>query len=221
MFDFNEFIDNFLSREPRKKTIGRYYPSEIGSCLRKVWYSYKYPIRPEPEKIRIFKMGDLIHDFVTDVLKSEKNPDIELINSEFPFKLEEKDFIVSGRVDNLILLKEGNKKILVEVKSTKNIDYISYAQEFHEMQLQMYMHAFKIFNGLILYLEKNTLNSKSFEIPYKKAMALRVIERFKTLHNHLTNGSLPLPEAKQDEGMSWLCRFCEYRGQCDSQTISE
>ena len=41
--NFNKLIDKYLVREYKPKEIGRYYPSEIGSCLRKVWYSYKNP----------------------------------------------------------------------------------------------------------------------------------------------------------------------------------
>ena len=111
MIDFNEMIDNHLSREHKSKEIGRYYPSEVGMCLRKVWYSYKHPTPLEPRLLRIFELGNIIHDFVVEVLKSEKNPHIELVKSEFPFREKIDDFTISGRIDNLIQIKSSSKKI--------------------------------------------------------------------------------------------------------------
>ena len=74
MIDFNEMADNFVRRESRPKTIGRYYPSEIGMCIRKVWYSYVDPKDLSPDLLKIFSLGHMIHDLVVDIFKSEKNP---------------------------------------------------------------------------------------------------------------------------------------------------
>ena len=82
MIDFNKLIDDYLYRKNRPKKIGRYYPSEAGSCLRKVWYSYKYPKEVDTELRKVFEMGNILHDFVVDVLKSEKTPSVKLIESE-------------------------------------------------------------------------------------------------------------------------------------------
>ncbi|MDP7260692.1 MAG: hypothetical protein QGI80_01875, partial [archaeon] len=121
MIDFDELVDNFLKRESKKKTIGRYYPSEIGSCLRKIWYSYNFPSEEkDKDLIKIFALGDMIHDFVVKVLESDKNAHIDSIGDEIPFTREVEDFIISGRIDNLILLKEDSKKLLIEVKSIKS-----------------------------------------------------------------------------------------------------
>ena len=50
MFDFNQLVTRHIKRDyARSKTVGRYYPSEIGGCMRKVWYSYKYPQQLQPE----------------------------------------------------------------------------------------------------------------------------------------------------------------------------
>src|SRR3989337_1930842 len=51
MIDFNRLIDQFLHRELKPKEIGRYYPSEIGMCMRKLWYSYKFPKEVEADLI--------------------------------------------------------------------------------------------------------------------------------------------------------------------------
>ncbi|MBI3190501.1 hypothetical protein HYZ41_02235 [archaeon] len=103
MIDFDHMIDNYLKKEHRPKGMGRYYPSEIGLCMRKTWYSYKFPQETQPDLIKVFEVGNIMHDFVVQVLKSEKNPEVELIKSEFPFHHQVDDFVISGRIDNLIL----------------------------------------------------------------------------------------------------------------------
>ncbi len=216
MFDFNDMVTRHIERESRHvKRAGRYYPSEIGGCMRKTWYSYKYPQQVQPELLKIFEVGNMLHGFVVEVLKSEKNKDVQLLQSEFPLKIETADFTVSGRVDDLVLVKTSGQTIVVEVKSTKSIDYVSEASEAHAMQLQLYMHATGIHNGMVLYVDKNNLQSKQFPIDYDEKQVKEILERFGQLHQLLTKSLLPIDEAKKDERKQWMCKFCEYTEKCD------
>ncbi len=215
MFDFNKMVTNHIERSSRPKSLGRYYPSEIGSCMRKVWYSYKYPQELQPELLKIFEVGNMLHGFVVEVLKSEKNKDVQLLRSEFPLKIETPDFLISGRVDDLVLVKASGKTIVVEVKSTKSIDFVKEASESHVMQLQLYMHATGIHNGMVLYIDKGNLQSKQFPIEYDEGQVKEILERFKQLHQLLTSNLLPIDEAKKNQDKQWLCRFCEYTEKCE------
>jgi CRISPR/Cas system-associated exonuclease Cas4 (RecB family) len=218
MIDFNKMIDAYLKKEHRPKGMGRYFPSEIGICMRKTWYSYKYPQEIKAELLRVFEVGNIMHTFVVEVLKSEKNPDVELLKSEFPFKFDVDDFVISGRIDNLILVKISGKSVLVEVKSSANIDFVDDAMPHNIMQLQLYMHALQVHDGILLYIDKRNLNSKVFTIHYNEKAAAMVIDRFKALHKHLTEETLPDPEARGKKDMLWLCRLCEYRERCYGDT---
>lgn len=220
IIDFNEMIDNHLKKEHRPKGIGSYYPSEIGMCLRKTWYSYKYPTDVKPDLLKIFEVGNIMHDFVVRVLKSEKNPHVQLLKSEFPFKESIEDFIVSGRIDNLILVKSDNKEFLVEVKSTGSIDFVAEASPHNIVQLQLYMHFLGIHNGILLYIDKRNLQSKVFPVKYDENAANEIIKRFKALHTLLTKDALPDPEARANKNMLWMCRYCEYRDKCYEATPS-
>lgn len=218
MIDFDSLIDSHLSRESRPKGFGKYYPSEAGSCLRKSFYSYKFPSQVEPDLLKIFEMGNIVHDFIVSVLKAGKNPSVTLLESEFPFKESVDDFIISGRVDNLIKVRASGKLFLVEVKSTKSIDFVKEASPHNITQLQLYMHFTGVHNGLLLYVDKSNLKTKSFEITYNKEEALRIIDRFRALHNHLKEDTLPEPEARAHEPIKWMCRYCEYKAQCEKDT---
>jgi CRISPR/Cas system-associated exonuclease Cas4 (RecB family) len=215
MIDFDELIRNYVKREEKPKKIGRYYPSEIGTCLRKVWFSYKYPKKTEEDLLKIFEVGNMVHNFVVEVLKSEKNPSVELISAEEPFLLNMKDFTISGRIDDLIFVKAHNKKLLIEVKSIGDISHLEDAKPEHKMQLQLYMFATKIHDGVVLYVDKKNLKSKVFTIPYDEGEALSVLERFSILHKHLIEDTPPPPEAKLDPKRSWMCNYCPYKEECN------
>ncbi len=218
MIDFNKLIDNHLAKEHKPKSIGRYYPSEIGGCMRKTWFSYKSPKPTDTKLMRIFEAGNMLHEFITDVIKSEKNKEVELLKNELPIEVKTKDFVISGRIDNLVLVKisEGGqaKQVLVEVKSTKFLPK-EYSKE-HEIQLQFYMRSIGINNGMILYIQKDNLETKSFNIEHDKKISDEIIERFAELHKFLIEDKLPEAEAKQDQDKKWMCSYCAWKEECDS-----
>ncbi|MBI2547029.1 MAG: Dna2/Cas4 domain-containing protein [Candidatus Aenigmarchaeota archaeon] len=216
IIDFDKLIETHLKRERKQKQIGRYYPSEIGGCIRKVWYSYKYPLEIEPDKLKIFEIGNILHEFIMQVFKNEKNADsISFLESELPFKMEKKDFVISGRLDDIIVLKEDGRKIIIEVKSIRDVNSASKPNKNHVMQLQFYMHATGIKDGVILYVDKNNLKTRAFEISYDERHSLDILNRFKALHELLTKDVLPIDEAKRSKDTLWMCNMCEYRAKCD------
>lgn len=215
MIDFDKLIDLHVFREERKKEIGRYYPSQIGSCMRKVWYSYKYPQKIEPELRKIFEVGNIMHHFVAEMLKSNRSGEVKLLESELPLKKEFKDFTISGRVDDLLLVKSSGKLYLVEVKSTKDVKFVKEASLSHVTQLQFYMLCSGVHNGLVLYIGKNDLKTKTFEVKFSEKVAEKIIKRVEKLHKDLQKSRLPFAEAKMKEDMKWMCKFCEYVDKCD------
>ena len=213
MIDFNKLIDNYLKKEFRTKSVGRYYPSEIGGCLRKTWFSYKQPKETDAELLKVFEAGNMLHEFITSVIDSDKNDNIELIKSEMPVKIQTKDFIISGRIDNLVLVKINNKEVLIEVKSTKFLPK-THKQE-HEMQLQLYMRATGVEDGIIVYVQKDNLQTASFNIKYSASEGDKILERFEVLHQSLVSGVMPVAEAKLEKDKEWLCGYCNYKDECD------
>lgn len=219
MIDFNNLITRYLKRTSKPKTIGRYYPSEAGSCIRKTWFSYLLPKETEEDLIKVFEVGNLLHEFVVRVLKSEKNPEVELLSSEFPLRLEFNGLLLSGRVDDLVLVKVNEKKVLIEVKSTASLKYIDEPNPNHVMQLQLYMLMSSIKQGITLYVEKNTLQSKWFDIDYNEKEAAQALDRITALHNSLLKKQVPVAEAKIDKSKSWMCRNCTYKDECETEKI--
>ena len=164
MLDFDRLIEQHIRREVTPKNHGRYYPSEIGGCLRRVYYSYTVPKPVKMDLQKIFEVGNIMHDFIAEVLRSEKNPEVKLIDSELPFKLEMNGFLSSGRIDDLLLVTTSGKKLLVEVKSTSNVEMVDEPKEDNVMQLQLYMHVMGVHDGVLLYVDKRNLMTRSFVI---------------------------------------------------------
>jgi len=218
MINFDDMVDRFLESEIRIRTIGRYYPSEVGQCMRKTWYAFRNPKPADKEIKKVFEAGNRLHEFVADVFQSDKVEEVELVEKEVPFELNIDDFTISGRIDDLIRIKLGSKEALVEVKSTKDLRYMEEPSESHVMQLQLYLHARKMKEGIILYLEKNTLKSRSFHIFYDINVFNQVIDRFRELHKRLMNGQLPSPESRLDDDKRWMCRSCQYAEECFKDT---
>ncbi len=219
MIDFNELIDKYLAREFRPKKTGRYYPSEIGYCIRKIFYSHKMPRATEAELLRIFEAGNKIHEFITDVLKSEKTPEVKFIDCERPIEIVGKDFVIAGRTDDIIVVKLDNEEHIVEVKSTKRLR--EEPQKSHIAQLQLYMHATGIQKSILLYVQKDNLQSNYFELEYNKKEIEKIMKRFEKLHYFIKNNVLPEAEAKLDLDTKWLCRYCPWQTECEAAGSKE
>jgi hypothetical protein len=218
VLDFNKLISLHLQRDLKAKQIARYYPSEVGSCLRKVYYSYKHPKPLEEDLIKIFETGNILHSFIVEVLKSEKDPDVKLINQEVPVKLILKDYVISGRIDDILVIKSSGKVYLVEVKSTSMLRAVKSPSKHHILQLQFYMHATGIHNGMLMYIEKNTLQTMTFEVDYKEEIVKHALDRFEILHKSLIANKSPDAEARKDKDMHWMCRRCDYFDECYKET---
>lgn len=219
--DFNQMISNYVAADSWQMEVGRYYPSAIGGCLRAYWYSYKHPKPFDADMQKIFHLGDVVHDFIVQVLESKKNPHVELVKKEFPVRYEnaEPKFTVSGRVDDVMLVKSEGKQILVEVKSHGNLRWLKGPDKKHVMQLQFYMSASGIHNGVLLYVDRANLQTKSYDVKYDKDEADKIIQRFAKFHKHLTENTLPAAEAKTSKDTSWMCKRCAYAEMCEKDRV--
>jgi CRISPR-associated exonuclease Cas4 len=213
----NNIIDDFLSREDKQKTDNIHYPSEIPYCYRKNYYSRRSPIPFTKDTKRIFQVGNIFHNFITLILK--KSFEMRLTDSERSVTIiadAENDIDIRGRLDNLVIVnpeETGEELSIFEVKSSANISKMKKAQSHHILQLQPYLRALQLKHGHIVYVEKNTLQVKVFEVPYDKEIFLKVVARAKHLGNYLKLNKLPEPEGKIIK--DWQCGYCDYKEMCD------
>jgi len=221
----NQAIDEYLERETKELKIGVYYPSMIPYCLRRLYYLYTLgPKKISKEKLRIFHAGNIIHEFIKNVLKKSEN--IKLVENEGEFTLSFKDLKIKGRFDNIIIIQGYNEKIVIEVKSIKSFskfnkkkwkwEEVKLPYKEHIDQLILYLHALNIKLGAIVYVSKMDLQTKTFLVKYDFEKFIFLLDRIVRLHYHLLAKELPEPEAKMNEEMKWQCFIaCEFREECE------
>jgi len=76
------------------------------------------------------------------------------------------------------------------------------------------MHATKVYDGILLYVQKDNLQTKWFEIEYDDKKIQKILKRFQSLHLSLKENSIPEAEAKHDPDKSWLCERCLWKEEC-------
>jgi CRISPR/Cas system-associated exonuclease Cas4 (RecB family) len=188
---------------------GAYYPSSIGSCLRKQYYLYTVEEKPDPEKLAVFATGKGVHVAVAEALR--KSGIVKVDAEEYPVELRISDEVrLTGRVDILLVELDG-VKVVVEVKSTSKIPEVPH--ETHLLQLQTYLHSMSLPKGFLLYWDKRTGELRAFRVERDPASLQKIGERAIILHEHLKSGKPPFKEAVM-ENRFWECDFCEYLGIC-------
>jgi len=186
---------------------GVYYPSALGSCLRKQYYTYTREERVSPKELVIFATGKSVHETiarafseVATIEKVEENVSLEITP----------DVKLKGRIDLLIADYDG-KKYLIEAKSTSKTPETPFEE--HVLQLQVYMKALNYNEGYILYWNKVTGEIKVFKVAKNEETIKNIFERVKTLHYYVSNNIPPAPEAIIKERF-WECDKCSFKDIC-------
>ena len=210
----DEIIDKSLEQELRERKIGHYYVSEIPYCQRNTWYKYMIPRKPEPATLRIFERGNILHDWIAETLR--KSSKIKLLFNERSLIIPINGILLRGRLDNLILLKNQNKKYVVEVKATANINFTKKVSKHHLMQITPYMMIEECL-GIVIYIDSRYLTTKEFIVELDWKIWNEIKERATTLHAFLLDKKLPPKEALLTSGRGWECNFCLYRKECKAE----
>jgi len=198
---------NNKEKNGHKTEKGVYYPSALGSCLRKQYYTYTQGERVSPEDLVIFATGKGIHETiarafseVATIEKVEENVSLEITSV---VKL-------NGRIDLLIADYDG-KKYLIEAKSTSKTPETPFEE--HVLQLQVYMQALNYNEGYILYWNKISGEIKVFKVTKNEEILQKIYERVKTLDYYVSHNIPPEPEAILKRRF-WECEKCPFLDLC-------
>ncbi len=210
-----DIIDEYLTDEMRPKKLGAYFPSEIGMCIRRSYYSYNIPKPTEASALRIFAMGNNVHEFITKALKASER--LETVEEEKPIRIEYSDkdtsFAVYGRIDDFVVTK-GGKTIIIEAKSSGDVHKVNEPDPKHIMQITLYLAAQKADYGILVYADKKNLDIRQFRVDYDSGVYQKIVNRFKDLDYHLRNKKLPPAEYYFDDKTVWQCKYCPYYSEC-------
>jgi len=188
---------------------GVYYPSYLGYCLRKQYYIYSMGEEPTSDKLAVFATGKGVHEAVAEALRASGTVVVEEVEKDVKVDLGN-GISLSGRVD-LILAEVEGRNVVVEVKSASRLP--DSPQEHHLLQLQIYLNALNVDDGVLLYWDKRRGRLASFDVRRDGEYMRRAAERALLLHEYLGRG-MPPPREAVMEGRLWECDMCEYRRLC-------
>ncbi|MCD6094679.1 PD-(D/E)XK nuclease family protein [bacterium] len=208
-----ELIDKYYQDKRDERNQEHFYVTDVGKCPRAVYFSMKhYPReKTDPRALRIFDRGDITHQRLMSTLFGI--PEIRVVASEIDIPSKA---LFHGRADAIISF--NNKLYIVEFKSSSEFKFrkLEGPENAHRKQLQLYMHYFKIPQGVFIYENKNTQDLKEFEERYDPDLCKRVISDFEILKKYIEDEIIP-PKPKDLE--PWQCDYCEFRKVC--QKIEE
>ena len=69
-------------------------------------------------------------------------------------------------------------------------------------------------NGILLYIQKDNLQTKWFNVSYEKEKADKILKRFNALHASLIENKIPEAEAKHNSDAKWMCEKCPWKKEC-------
>ena len=205
-----EIIDKFyLDSEKLRKNQTSFYISEAGRCPRQIFFKFKNAPRKEFEAsfLRLFDHGEHMHRLIMKPLLSTR--DIHVVASEVDIPPQE---IVHGRAD--AVLSDGKELFVLDIKSMNSMIFrtLHSPKDENVLQLQLYLHFFKIQKGLLLYVDKDRLELKEFMVMYNPGVAEALIAGLSALKKQIEANVIPdrvggFPSSSQ-------CNYCQYKSVC-------
>jgi len=201
-----ELIDQFYLDGFKEKDRTHFYMSEVGQCPRKIYFKFKKAPRkePEPRILRLYDHGDYTHMRIMSVLFS-----LGIVRAvEIRTPPQE---LIAGRADAIIGL-EGKPYILdIKTSSQYKFSKLDTPEVDDVKQIQLYLHYFKIPQGILLYEDKNTQELKEFLVEYDPVLVQKILKDLEVLREQIEKDVIPaIPEGLEP----WRCEYCEYGEEC-------
>lgn len=201
-------IDEWLfasqnNRGKGEKAREKFWPSELACCSREIYFKWKglYAARHRPATLRMMEDGTVAEERITRYLKEMG----VLVASQKP--LPENPYF-TGRVDHLF--KKDGQLYINEFKRVNDKFYNhlkSQAQPAfaHAVQLNVYLWAFQLGLGTILYENRNTSDFLDFTVRKSEGMLKWVFEKVRKLRWYIDNDIEP-PRCRSTG--RWTCFYC-------------
>jgi len=209
-----ELLDQFYLDKDRDKEQHHFYITDAGKCPRAIFFKFKNVPREKmaPEVLRMLDHGDYIQMQIISSLFS-----LGMVRaSEVRIPPQE---LISGRADAIITL--GNELFVVDFKSMNSMIFkgLSQPKEDNVNQIQLYLHFFKIPKGILLYINKNTLELKEFLVEYDSTRVKKLLSDLSGLKTKIDSNIVPprIPGYPAD----WQCQYCQFKEICQMAGAGE
>lgn len=202
-----DIIDQFYLSREKDREQHHFYITDAGKCGRAIFFKFKNLPREKmtPEVMRMFDHGDYIQMQILSTLFS-----LGIVRaSEIKIPPQE---LISGRADAIITL--DNELYVVDFKSMNSMIFakLQEAKEENINQIQLYLHYFKIPKGILLYVNKNTLELKEFLVKYNPSLVRRLLKDLEGLKGKIDSDIVP--ERILAYPQDWQCKYCQFKEIC-------
>jgi len=202
-----ELIDQFYLDRERDREQHHFYITDAGKCGRATFFKFKNIPREKMEAriLRMFDHGDYIQMQILNILFS-----LGIVRSS-EIKIPPQE-LVSGRADAIVTL--DNELYVVDFKSMNSLIFknLSQPKEENVNQIQLYLHFFKIPKGILLYINKDTLELKDFVVNYNPTIARNLLKELEDLKVKIDKNIVPDRVASYPD--DWQCKYCQFREVC-------
>jgi len=202
-----ELLDQFYLDRDRDREQHHFYITDAGKCSRAIFFKFKNVPREkmEPRVLRMFDHGDYIQMQILNNLFS-----LGIVRaSEVKIPPQE---LISGRADAIITL--NNELYVVDFKSMNSMVFknLTEPKKDNINQIQLYLHYFKIPKGILLYVNKDTLELKEFLIEHDPAIAQKLLKDLTDLKTKIDSNVVPqrIPGWPEE----WQCQYCQFKEIC-------
>lgn len=209
-----ELIDQFYLEREQDKEQHHFYITDAGKCQRAIFFKFKNVPREKmaPEVLRMFDHGDYIQMQILSTLFSlgiVRAAEVKIPPQE----------LISGRADAIVSL--GNELYVVDFKSLNSLVFktLEAPKEDNVNQIQLYLHFFKIPKGILLYINKDTLELKEFIIEYNPALAEKLLKDLIQLKEKIDANIVPARLNSFPTG--WQCQYCQFLKICELASPGE
>lgn len=201
-----EKIDAFYLNRQRGKESNNLYVSDAGKCPRAIYFRIKGYAKKEMDArvLRLLDHGDHTHLRIMGVLFSlgiVRASEVEIPSKE----------TIGGRADAIVSL--NNHLYVLEIKSVNKAAFnkLEKPNPDHAKQLQLYLHYFKLGDGVIIYECKDTQDIKEFVVSYDKEEVDAILKDFEEIKKRINANVVPeIPDNME----KWRCDYCPYGEEC-------
>lgn len=194
------------------------HPSQISRvpyCLKRHKLEQKFGHAVAPETQLIFNIGHVLHDFY----REKYFPEIYNKEKRICFYLDDVIKVV-GSMDGMIDIE--NVPSLVEIKSVGKDAWQMFRRpkDTHVNQMQLYMYAENLTQGVLVYINKDNGDIKEWMIGYDQELVDELLYLIREIDRVDHSDALPL-EHKKCTPSSVLRKQCPFSERCFPNTTED
>lgn len=219
-FSIQGLIDEHVMKEQSErveKKMTSWHASGLGSCMTGRYLARKGEILNEPydpRTLRVFKIGKKLEDWFIELLNERTD-----IETKMQGRVEWKEMDLTGYYD--LYVKKGDKELIYELKTRNSRAFWWMIKKGegpniqHVKQLWTYLNFYKVNEGRLLYIEKDTLTTAEFPVFLNNEQIRKEVIDELTLLNSAWKAQLP-PEPVRDP-KDWRYKYCSFHLHCLKQ----